>query len=52
MCHQSFSENKWCHFQVRLIVEQKVQRTVCCFFLFTAICVSVKVQRQTGNRLR
>ena len=50
--HDRFPENKAYHLRVRLIMQYKIQRMIHCFFLTAAVCVSVKVQRQSCYRLR
>ena len=49
--HQSLAEYESGHFRVRLIVEQKIQRTVDGFFLAALIGVAVKVQTTASARI-
>ena len=52
VCHEGFAEDKTTHFRVRLIVEEHVKRMVKRFLFAACICVPVKMNWQTGDRLR
>ena len=52
MGHQSFPEDKGCHFQVRLAIQNLIQRMIPCLFLIAVIvCYPVEMQRQCRNGL-
>ena len=52
VCHEGFAEDKTTHFRVRLIVEEHVKRMAERFLFAACICVPVKMNWQTGDRLR
>lgn len=49
--HQSLSEDKGCHFRIRLIVYQVIQRMLDCLFLAAGVGVLINMNRQSSNRL-
>lgn len=52
MCHQRFPENERCHFRIRLIMKNPVQRMVDRFFLSAVIGVFIQMKRQTRDGFR
>ena len=52
MRHQGLSEDKGCHFQIWLIVNQSIQRMIDCLLFTIGVSILINMNRQSCNGLR